>query len=123
LRILETHPPLQSTIDPRRPLSLNSSTQSATAQALAITGTAKYLHRAKAARTVAKCGAGKTFMALDTFYVLAEGRLSPKPRDGSCRSVAQIARFCDGSKSFSLLGSEDAVDDPCFCSFDRLELF
>jgi hypothetical protein len=48
------------------------------AQALAITGTAKYLRRAKAARIVAECGAGKTFMALGTIHVLAEG--GPVPR-------------------------------------------
>lgn len=43
------------------------------AQALAISGTAKYLHTAKAARIVAECGAGKTFMALGTIHVLANG--------------------------------------------------
>jgi SNF2 family DNA or RNA helicase len=44
------------------------------AQALAITGTAKYLRQAKAARIVAECGAGKTYMALGAIHVLAEGR-------------------------------------------------
>jgi hypothetical protein len=34
------------------------------AEALAITGTAKFLYKAWAARIVAECGAGKTFMAL-----------------------------------------------------------
>ena len=34
------------------------------AQAVAFTGTAKYLRQAKAARIVADCGAGKTYMAL-----------------------------------------------------------
>jgi hypothetical protein len=46
------------------------------AQALAITGTVKYLRKAKAARIVAECGAGKTYMALGTIHVLAEGRPS-----------------------------------------------
>ncbi len=46
------------------------------AQALAITGTAKYLRQAKAARIVAECGAGKTYMALGTIHVLADGRPS-----------------------------------------------
>jgi hypothetical protein len=73
-RILQTYPPLQSTKDPvamsltgllRKPLP---------AQAVAITGTAKYLRKAKAARIVAECGAGKTFMALGTIHVLSEGR-------------------------------------------------
>ncbi len=42
------------------------------AQALAVTGTAKYLRKANAARIVAECGAGKTFMALGTIHVLTE---------------------------------------------------
>ncbi|HEY1254384.1 MAG TPA: DEAD/DEAH box helicase family protein [Terracidiphilus sp.] len=46
------------------------------AQALAITGTAKYLRQAKAARIVAECGAGKTYMALGAIHVLADGRPS-----------------------------------------------
>jgi hypothetical protein len=44
------------------------------AQAVAITGTAKYLRKAKAARIVAECGAGKTFMALGSIHVLSDGR-------------------------------------------------
>jgi superfamily II DNA or RNA helicase len=39
-------------------------------------GTAKYLRKAKAARIVAECGAGKTYMALGTIHVLADGRPS-----------------------------------------------
>ena len=75
-RILETYPPLQSTKDPVAP-SLGMLLRPALpAQALAITGTAKYLRKAKAARIVAECGAGKTFMALGTIHVLAEGRPS-----------------------------------------------
>jgi hypothetical protein len=75
-RILATYPPLQSTKDPvarsledllRKPLP---------AQALAITGTAKYLREAKSARIVAECGAGKTLMALGAIHVLTEGRPS-----------------------------------------------
>jgi hypothetical protein len=46
------------------------------AQALAITGTAKYLRKAKAARIVAECGAGKTFMALGTIHVLTDAKAS-----------------------------------------------
>ena len=76
-RILETYPPLQSTKDPVAP-SLGMLLRPALpAQALAITGTAKYLRRAKAARIVAECGAGKTFMALGTIHVLAEGHPLP----------------------------------------------
>jgi hypothetical protein len=73
-RILETYPPLQSTKDPVAPLLATLLRKPLPAQALAITGTAKYLRKAKAARIVAECGAGKTFMALGTIHVLAEGR-------------------------------------------------
>src|ERR1700735_4751698 len=73
-RILESYPPLQSTKDLVAPPIATLLRKPLAAQALAITGTAKYLRRAKAARIVAECGAGKTFMALGTIYVLAEGR-------------------------------------------------
>jgi superfamily II DNA or RNA helicase len=75
-RILETYPPLQSTRDPVAPTLSTLLRKALPAQALAITGTAKYLRKAKAARIVAECGAGKTFMALGTIHVLSEGRPS-----------------------------------------------
>ena len=75
-RILKTYPPLQSTKDPVAPAVGTLLRKALPAQALVITGTAKYLRRAKAARLVAECGAGKTFMALGTIHVLAEGRAS-----------------------------------------------
>ncbi|WP_420238386.1 DEAD/DEAH box helicase family protein [Telmatobacter bradus] len=75
-RILETYPPLQGTKDPVAPRIATLLRKALPAQALAITGTAKYLRKAKAARIVAECGAGKTYMALGTIYVLAEGRPS-----------------------------------------------
>jgi superfamily II DNA or RNA helicase len=75
-RILETYPPLQSTKDPLAPAIGSLLRKALPAQALAITGTAKYLRQAKAARIVAECGAGKTFMALGTIHVIAEGRPS-----------------------------------------------
>jgi len=75
-RIPETYPPLQSTKDPLAPAISSLLRKALPAQALAITGTAKYLRQAKAARIVAECGAGKTFMALGTIHVLAEGRPS-----------------------------------------------
>ena len=75
-RILESYPPLQSTKDPVAPHLANLLRKALPAQALAITGTAKYLRRAKAARIVAECGAGKTYMALGTIHVLADGRPS-----------------------------------------------
>jgi SNF2 family DNA or RNA helicase len=76
LRILETYPPLQSTKDPVAPRIATLLRKALPAQALAITGTAKYLRKAKAARIVAECGAGKTYMALGAIHVLGEGRPS-----------------------------------------------
>ena len=75
-RILETYPPLQSTKDPVAPAVASLLRQALPAQGLAITGTAKYLRQAKAARIVAECGAGKTYMALGAIHVLANGRPS-----------------------------------------------
>ncbi|MGA2170719.1 MAG: helicase-related protein [Terracidiphilus sp.] len=75
-RILETYPPLQGTKDPVAPRIATLLRKALPAQALAITGTAKYLRKAKAARIVAECGAGKTYMALGAIHVLAEGRPS-----------------------------------------------
>ena len=75
-RILETYPPLQSTKDPVAPRIATLLRKALPAQALAITGTAKYLCKARAARIVAECGAGKTYMALGTIHVLADGRPS-----------------------------------------------
>src|SRR5580658_2142078 len=75
-RILETYPPMQSTKDPVAPRIATLLRKALPAQALAITGTSKYLRKAKAARIVAECGAGKTYMALGTIHVVAEGRSS-----------------------------------------------
>jgi hypothetical protein len=73
-RILETYPALQSTKDPVAPAIATLLRKALPAQALAITGTAKYLRHAKSARIVAECGSGKTFMALGTIHVLTDGR-------------------------------------------------
>ena len=75
-RILETYPPLQSTKDAVDPGIAMLLRKALPAQALAITGTAKYLQKANAARIVAECGAGKTFMALGVTHVLASGKAS-----------------------------------------------
>jgi superfamily II DNA or RNA helicase len=75
-RILNTFPPLQNTKDPVAPRISTMLRKALPAQALAITGTAKYLRKAKAARIVAECGAGKTYMALGAIHVLADGRPS-----------------------------------------------
>jgi hypothetical protein len=69
-RILESYPPLQSTTD-QVPGDLSTLLRSALpAQAVAIGGLAKHLRAARAARIVAECGAGKTFMALGVAHVL-----------------------------------------------------
>ena len=73
-RILETYPPLQTTKDPVAPALAGLLRKPLPAQAVAITGTAKYLRKAKAARIVAECGAGKTLMSLGTIHVLSEGQ-------------------------------------------------
>jgi hypothetical protein len=54
-RILETYPPLQSTKDPVAPRIATLLRKALPAQALAITGTAKYLRRAKAAQIATGC--------------------------------------------------------------------
>ena len=69
-RILEMHPPLQSTSD-ETPAELRTLLRKPLpAQAIAIGGLAKYLKTARAARIVAECGAGKTYMALGLAHVM-----------------------------------------------------
>ena len=69
-RILESYPPLQSTSD-EIPAELFTLLRTPLpAQAIAIGGLAKHLRSARAARIVAECGAGKTFMALGLAQVL-----------------------------------------------------
>jgi hypothetical protein len=69
-RILDLYPPLQSTID-EVPAELSTLLRSPLpAQAIAIGGLAKYLKSERAARIVAECGAGKTYMALGLAHVL-----------------------------------------------------
>lgn len=69
-RILEMYPPLQTTMD-EIPDDLSTLLRSALpAQAIAVGGLVKHLRRARAARIVAECGAGKTFMALAVAHVL-----------------------------------------------------
>ena len=89
-RILETFPPMQSTKDPVEPRIATLLRRALPAQALAITGTAKYLRQAKAARIVAECGAGKTYMALGAIHVLADGRPSDDAGDVPIAHDAQV---------------------------------
>jgi hypothetical protein len=77
-RILETYPPLQSTKDTVAPRIRTLLRSALPARTLAITVTPKCLRKAKSARIVAEYVAGKTYMALGTIYVLAEGGAAPR---------------------------------------------
>lgn len=69
-RILAMYPPLQSTAD-EIPAELSTLLRKPLpAQAIAIGGLVKHLRKARAARIVAECGAGKTYMALGLAHVL-----------------------------------------------------
>ena len=70
-RIVQTYPALQSPKDAPAAALRTLLRTPLPAQALAITGLAKYLKQARSAKIVAECGAGKTFMALGTMHVHA----------------------------------------------------
>jgi hypothetical protein len=63
-RILTMYPPLQRTTEVVPPELSSLLRKPLPAQAIAIGGLAKHLKTARAARIVAECGAGKTYMAL-----------------------------------------------------------
>ena len=69
-RILEMYPPLQSTTGEVPPELWKLLRTPLPAQTIAIGGLAKYLRSERAARIVAECGAGKTYMALGLAHVL-----------------------------------------------------
>ncbi len=68
-RIIQTYPALQSPKDAPAAALQTLLRTPLPAQALAITGLAKYLKTARAARIVAECGAGKTYLSLGTMHV------------------------------------------------------
>ena len=68
-RIIQTYPALQSPKDAPAAALQTLLRTPLPAQALAITGLAKYLKTARTARIVAECGAGKTYMSLGTMHV------------------------------------------------------
>jgi superfamily II DNA or RNA helicase len=70
-RIVQTYPALQTPKDAPAVALKTLLRKPLPAQALAITGLAKYLKTARSARIVAECGAGKTFMSLGTMHVHA----------------------------------------------------
>ena len=69
-RILEMYPPLQSTTEEVPPELSSLLRKPLPAQAIAIGGLTKHLRTARAARIVAECGAGKTYMALGLAHVM-----------------------------------------------------
>jgi hypothetical protein len=73
-RILETFAPLQSMEDPVDPAIYTLKRAPFRAQEIAIMGVAKYLKKARSAKFVAECGAGKTLMALGAAHVHSHGR-------------------------------------------------
>lgn len=73
-RIVQTYPALQSPKDAPAPALKTLLRTPLPAQALAVTGLAKYLKNARAARIVAECGAGKTFMSLGAMHVDASNK-------------------------------------------------
>jgi hypothetical protein len=70
-RIVQTYPALQTPKDAPAAALKTLLRKPLPAQALAITGLAKYLKAARSARIVAECGAGKTYMSLGTMHVHA----------------------------------------------------
>lgn len=68
--ILEMYPPLQSTTEKVPPELSTLLRTPLPAQAIAIGGLAKHFRSSRAARIVAECGAGKTYMALGLAHVL-----------------------------------------------------
>lgn len=68
-RILEMYPLLQSTIGEVPPELSTLLRTPLPAQAIAIGGLAKHFRSSRAARIVAECGAGKTYMALGLAHV------------------------------------------------------
>jgi len=73
-RILQTFAPLQGVNDPVDPELHTLKRTPYPAQEIAIMGLAKYWKKWPAAKIVAECGAGKTFMAIGAAHVHAQGK-------------------------------------------------
>lgn len=73
-RIVEMYPPLQGPKDPIAPALKTLLRKPLPAQAMTITGLAKYLKIANSARIVGECGTGKTLMSVGTAHAHANGR-------------------------------------------------
>jgi hypothetical protein len=73
-RIVEMYPPLQGPKDPIAPALKTLLRKPLPAQAMTITGIAKYLKTEDSVRLVGECGTGKTLMSIGVAHVHAEGK-------------------------------------------------
>ena len=74
-RIVEMYPPLQGPKDPIAPVLKSLLRKPLPAQAMTITGVAKYLKTADSVRLVGECGTGKTLMSIGIAHAHADGKL------------------------------------------------
>ena len=73
-RIVEMYPPLQGPKDPIAPALKKLLRKPLPAQAMTITGCAKYLQTANSVRIVGECGTGKTLMSVAIAHTHADGK-------------------------------------------------
>jgi hypothetical protein len=73
-RIVEMYPPLQGPKDPIAPALKTLLRKPLPAQAMTITGIAKYLKTEDSVRLVGECGTGKTLMSIGVAHIHAEGK-------------------------------------------------
>ncbi|HTF72230.1 MAG TPA: hypothetical protein VK638_57145, partial [Edaphobacter sp.] len=73
-RIVEMYPPLQGPKDPIAPALKTLLRKPLPAQAMTITGIAKYLKTEDSVRLVGECGTGKTLMSIGVAHTHAEGK-------------------------------------------------
>jgi hypothetical protein len=73
-RIVEMYPPLQGPKDPIAPALKGLLRKPLPAQAMTITGAAKYLRTEDSVRLVGECGTGKTLMSIGIAHAHADGK-------------------------------------------------
>ncbi len=73
-RIVEMYPPLQGPKDPIAPALKGLLRKPLPAQAMTITGAAKYLQMEDSVRLVGECGTGKTLMSIGIAHAHADGK-------------------------------------------------
>ena len=72
-RIVEMYPPVQRPNDPVAKQVATLLRKPLPAQALTITGQAKYLRTTRSVRIVGECGTGKTLMSIGVAHTHADG--------------------------------------------------